>query len=304
MKKLLYFCLLAPMLFAQQSKPIISNKLMNQLGNQMFQIAATLALAWDNNAEAVFEDLQTKQKLNIPFNYKNLFFRLKTRLPEGVVLSKAKSGGSFYYRPIRFYPNSQYSFFSPWMKHFDHHRDKLLKIFTPHPEIIQKTMNKYQWIFETPNTVGIQIRTYSPCLHNGFPFLGKKYFLDAMNKFPDDYVFIICSDRIEWCEQHFKDIPKNIVFIKGNDHISDLFLLASCKHNIISNSTFGWWAAYLNQNQNKTVIAPYLWYAGHCEKMEFPGNWNGFYPKDWIILKNEFPSSSYEEMKKYPSSSL
>ena len=61
-----------------------------------------------------------------------------------------------------------------------------------------------------------------------------------------------------------------------NDACVDLFLMSLCQHNIIANSTFGWWAAWLNRWPDKTVYAPARWYTGPRPRE--------FYPPDWLVL--------------------
>lgn len=86
---------------------------------------------------------------------------------------------------------------------------------------------------------------------------GNGYYERAMALFPDDQ-FIVFSDDIEWCKQ--QEIFKGCAFSEGNDEITDMNMMASCKHNIIANSSYSWWAAYLNPNLGKRVIAPKDWY--------------------------------------------
>lgn len=83
------------------------------------------------------------------------------------------------------------------------------------------------------------------------------YYERAMSLFPGEK-FIVFSDDIEWCKQ--QEIFKGCAFSEGNDEIEDLNMMASCKSNIIANSSYSWWAAYLNPNPVKTVIAPKDWY--------------------------------------------
>lgn len=73
---------------------------------------------------------------------------------------------------------------------------------------------------------------------------------------PKFYVF---TDNVDWVKENFQEIEYTL--LKGNpadgygNHF-DMQLMSLCKHNIISNSTYSWWSAFLNQNPGKVVIAP------------------------------------------------
>lgn len=96
------------------------------------------------------------------------------------------------------------------------------------------------------------------------------YYERAMEMFNDD--FLVFSDDPEWCKEKFKDNPRVQVMDKG-DEIEDFNLLASCKHQIIANSSFSWWAAFLNPNESKIVVAPKNWYADGVERTKLPVEW-------------------------------
>ncbi len=92
-------------------------------------------------------------------------------------------------------------------------------------------------------------------------------------------VFIF-SDDIEWVKQNL-DFLKNPIFVEalGNyKDITEFILLKSCKHQIIANSSFSWWAAYLNPNPNKIVIAPKKWF----NQVDY--NTKDLFPADWITI--------------------
>ena len=74
--------------------------------------------------------------------------------------------------------------------------------------------------------------------------------------------FYIFSDDISWVQQNLK-LDHDHQFLSGKittNALQDFYLMSKCKNNIIANSTFSWWAAWLNQYESKIVIAPKKWY--------------------------------------------
>jgi len=99
---------------------------------------------------------------------------------------------------------------------------------------------------------------------------GKKHFMPLPLSYYDNALKIIenkCSnlklfvfsDDIEWCRQHFKSIHPTY-FLSSENPVQDFYLMQQCKHTITANSSFSWWAAWLNNHKNKIVIAPARWY--------------------------------------------
>lgn len=81
--------------------------------------------------------------------------------------------------------------------------------------------------------------------------------------------FLIFSNDTDWCEEWVKKYPElDMRLIKGTDEDTgyiDMYLMSLCKHNIVANSSFSWWGAYLNRNSEKLVIAPKKWLNNHDE---------------------------------------
>ncbi len=97
-------------------------------------------------------------------------------------------------------------------------------------------------------------------------FIGLEYYRDAIgllkNKITDLNIFVF-SDDIEWCKQNLNTGTIPITYVDhshAGKKFGDYFqLMQACKHFIIPNSTFAWWAAWLNTSKNKIVIAPKKW---------------------------------------------
>jgi len=84
---------------------------------------------------------------------------------------------------------------------------------------------------------------------------------------------------MEWCKRNF--VGEEYLFANENDSMIDFAMIMQCDHNIISHiSSFGWWAAYLNGNENKIVAAPRHYHPDRPEIEYRPG----FYPNEWTLV--------------------
>jgi hypothetical protein len=70
-----------------------------------------------------------------------------------------------------------------------------------------------------------------------------------------------------------------MIFIEGYDDVEDMWLMSLCKNNIIANSTFSWWGAWLNKNTDKKVISPNNWFGENVNI-----NQNNIIPENWIKI--------------------
>ncbi len=116
-------------------------------------------------------------------------------------------------------------------------------------------------------------------IYNTLPFsYYEKAMIKILEKHPDAH-FFVSSDDINWVKNNF---PKNypVTFISSPEISAseELVLMSKCKHNIIANSTFSWWGAWLNPNPDKIVIAPKNWFRDESK------NENDLIPKTWIKI--------------------
>lgn len=96
-------------------------------------------------------------------------------------------------------------------------------------------------------------------------------FINSKVKNPEYFVF---SDDIKWAKENL--VLDNCTYVdhnKGRNSYIDMYLMSICKHNIIANSTFSWWAAWLNVNPKKIVTIPEKWIIGKNCKQMYPEHW-------------------------------
>lgn len=103
--------------------------------------------------------------------------------------------------------------------------------------------------------------------------------VEILNSKSANQQYFVFSDEIDWAKKNFKGY--NFRFIESNIDLPviDLFLMTKCKNNIIANSSFSWWGAWLNQNPNKIVIAPKNWYKGSLNRII-----NDLIPVEWKMI--------------------
>lgn len=131
------------------------------------------------------------------------------------------------------------------------------------------------------DSISVHIRRGDYLLHRkgAFRNLPAKYYFNAISQMPKGDLFIF-SDDIPWCRETFKKeyFTRKITFVDLEDFLC-FELMRFCKHNIVTNSTFGWWAAFLNNNPDKIVICPQHWLGDQ-------GIDTSHYPEEWIKIKD------------------
>ena len=163
-------------------------------------------------------------------------------------------------------------------KYFKKYESEIKELFKPDDFEKKYLEEKYNEILNL-NTVSLHIRRGN--------YVEKKYYhenqtLDYYNKaisiLGKENHYLIFSDDISWCKENFNFL-KNKTFIEGNLDYQDLYLMSMCKDNIIANSSFSWWGAWMN-NKNNRVIAPSKWFGPGLRH----NNTKDLYCDNWIIL--------------------
>ncbi|HEY0030058.1 MAG TPA: alpha-1,2-fucosyltransferase [Bacteroidia bacterium] len=289
-------------------------KLMGGLGNQLFQYAFGRHLAIMNNVELRM-DVSGLQTSDNRFTSRNLDlsnFNIQASIAtENDLKSYAKSKlgkvidllmlqlpfkkSNLYIREpgFRFFksaltaPNNSY-LDGYWQseEYFKDIRSQLLNELTLNSAASAKTIETSSRIKAT-NAVSIHVRRgdYISIAQNQsvYETCNETYYLNAMRRITltvKDPVFYVFSDEPDWFRQNVKTqyAVEYITHNLGADSYQDLYLMSICQHNIIANSSFSWWGAWLNASPGKIVIAPRKWFKGTGKDT------SDLIPKQWIQL--------------------
>lgn len=160
-------------------------------------------------------------------------------------------------------------------------REEIINSLTMRPGIQLNDRNRIiiQQL-EVENSVSIHVRR-GDYINSIFTLLEmESYYKKAIEKIikiiPSAKFYLFSNDK-DWLEENFSSLGINyeiIDFNSGKQSYLDMILMSKCKHNIIANSSFSWWGAWLNQNSEKIVIAPKNWYKDKRETANLiPDEW-------------------------------
>lgn len=153
-------------------------------------------------------------------------------------------------------------------KYFVKYEDQLRKDFKIVTSLKKETIDLLK-IIKEKNSVSLHIRRgdylSNPAVNAIHGTCDLNYYhraIEIIKEKIEHPIFFIFSDDIDWAKENLK-LKNTTYFVDFNDastSYEDLKLMSACKHNIIANSSFSWWGAWLNTNKNKTVIAPSKWF--------------------------------------------
>jgi glycosyl transferase family 11 len=226
-----------------------------RLGNQLFQIAATVGLAIRNNDQYLFPSWKYENDFNLHGCFSNQ-----------IDTTEVYNELHFHYANIPYQPSLDLTGYYQSWKYWDDQKDFIRQILTP------KVGFGIQWGY-----TGVHIRRSDYLsLRQEFAQLDMDYYRPAMEQMQSKR-YIVFSDDIPWCKENFQKV--NVEFSEGHSPAEDLSLLMACENQIIANSSFSWWAAWLNPNPSKKVIAPSKWFGP-----KLPHDTKDLLPADWTLI--------------------
>jgi len=258
------------------------------LANMMFQIAATKSFSIDLGVDCSFPNLDNminylnientyNPKMNHADEYRLVFRNLKKDNPNKPIKT---INFPFEYSNI-FLPKNEDFFVDGFFqseKYFKHNRDKILELFNVDLSIKKIIESKYSFL-NNKKTTSIHVRRGDYIKYpNHHPIQSINYYMDCINMLEKDTdIFVIFSDDIEWCKENLKN--DKCYFIENEKDYVELYLMSICNNNIICNSSFSWWGAWMNENKNKKVMGPKKWFGPAITHSS-----DDIIPEEWIKL--------------------
>ena len=252
---------------------MIISYLMGGLGNQLFQWAYGKSLSQIYNVPHYIDKSFYTNQIGVTpreynlnkFEFLNLEYKEKQELYDLIEIQDCG------------YPNFQidisknyflYGYFQS-EKYFLNCTDIIRQSLKMSDKFSSDCFEKYGSLSDT---ISLHVRRTDYLTSGGFhPVQPISYYINAISILEKYEKILIFSDDIEWCKSNLK-FP-NTVFIEGNSNVNDLWLMSKCRDNIIANSSFSWWCAWLNGNKNKKVIAPKRWFNGQNTPILIPDSW-------------------------------
>lgn len=247
------------------------------LGNKMFMLANALAVATRVGDEVVLPR----------WEFQNTF-RKNVSVSDQIKPKFVYSEPHFHYAPVPLSRDLNLLGYFQSEQYFGDCTSYIKEMFTPNETLDRAIMEKFGKALQG-ETIGIHVRRGDYVkLADHHPFPGLEYYQQALNILPRASKYIIVSNDIAWCKEIF--VGEQFVFSEspqekeqGNSSATfDLFLMSKCSHQVICNSTFSWWASYLNPNPNKIVVAPKTWFGP--AKIEAGFDARDVYLKSWTVI--------------------
>ena len=247
-----------------------------RLGNQMFQYALLKSVSdrtgYDMVIPAGNYDLL---KMNI-----ECVKMPKDKLSMNVTRCRSFNERFFHFDPAVFNIKNNTNFHGYFQsyKYFEQIKNELHKEYTPNNNIHDICRSYVEDIRkDCDGLVGVHVRRCDYMrLPDYHPFPGRRYYEKCMAYFRarGNYKFLICSDDLEWCKRNING--DDVFYPKVSNMYFDFMIFRLCDHNIIANSSFSWWAAWLEDFGERIVFYPKTWMG-----FKGPQDWQDLVPGNW-----------------------
>jgi FkbM family methyltransferase len=271
----------------------ISVDMCGGLGNQLFQIACVYALCYKYNAIPIIKKIESSPSIfkNRQTYFNNLFRKLKIydeKYYDNIPFFNIneKNAGYSEINILNLLISYKLKGYFQSEKYFNNYKNEIIELLDLGNEHEKKIKDEYEKIKNiNKETVSLHVRRGDYLQLSYFHTnIQNDYYSRALTYFPDDILIVIFSDDINWCKSnlHYKNIHyvENIIIDDLPSDVIEMKLMSLCDNNIIANSTFSWWGAWLNKNEKKKIIAPSRWFEDPVKNNEI----KDIYCDNWIIV--------------------
>jgi Glycosyl transferase family 11 len=271
---------------------MITCKINGGLGNQLFEIFNIISLAIDNQADFVF--LYTTNLGDRSAYWENFLKNLKKFTVENFPnIEHQYCEPCFEYVPIDYKSNMCLNGYYQSEKYFAHNYNKIIDLLGL-DEFISNLKEKIDNTYDFNDTISMHFRLgdykYNPSSH---PIMSLDYYSNSIeyiiNKTGKNNFTIIyycenvdiqtVNENICLLQNKFESL-KFIRFTGNYTDYEEMLSMSLCTHNIIANSTFSWWGAYFNSNNDKIVTYPSIWFGPNLSEY----NLKDLFPSSWIKI--------------------
>lgn len=178
-------------------------------------------------------------------------------------------------------------------RYFD--KDLVYRLCRPADGRVERLAAKYKDWLSRPGVCGVSVRRGDYLRKAAWhPFAGERYFRDCMKRLAGVKDFIVCSDGMSWCKRFFPAAfpGSRFLFVEGESVLDQLAIHTLCANNIVSNSSFSWWGAWLAEQRRRregsrgVTLAPSMWLGYAPRRMG--GDWSDIYFDGMEIVKNRY----------------
>lgn len=255
-----------------------------RLGNQIFQVAATIGISHDYGVSWRFPERIT----NTPVGE---LFELRGDLDDDLALTLSRhSEGTEIFHRVKVHtkhgqPVSLHGYFQ-WPQYFEKSHDLIRSVLRVNPKLVAIVQRRFPELV-TQKSVAIHVRRGDYVeLQHIYNVLGIEYYLKALDYVDFDHVYIVSDDN-SWCETELSPrIRSSHTISDFHDELLDFTLLYLSDSLIISSSSFSWWAAFLKEahfpSENRTIVAPKNRYNSQGDHSYL--NLKSYYPTSWKLL--------------------
>lgn len=269
-----------------------------RLGNQLFQFASTYGIARKAGYEVYFPEENTRVPsveyfmdnvtrdvtFDVPKYFEFDHSLLKSK--DEIVCANQVREPHFHFSEKLFGIPDSCDLLGYYQseKYFEHCKDEIVDLLTYKRDLVESVERKYLSAIKEDGlrvtSIHFRLGDYLG-LSDYHNVLTEEYYTSAIREVNDiTDLYYVFSDSIQYVKSFFYE-SKNVLYIETGSDIEQMCLMSHCDNNIIANSSYSWWASWLNKKEDKVVVAPKKWFGPAYQHSH---DTRDLYIKKWIVI--------------------